>query len=1388
MFAVALALAPALMSGSPARAATLVVDTVVDNAALTACDAATPNDCSLRGAVIRAAGLAGLNTVEVPAGTYVLTQTTTCQWRGIVSQSGPLALSTPALCLAGNTTLVGAGADATIIDANQAAGNRGILAPVAFVDARASIEIRGVAMKRGNYSFNGTIGAGGAIRNAGVLLLVDSTVTDSFSFSNGGGIYNTGMLSLLRTTVARNSGPGDGGGIFNGTGSILVMADSRLVDNSGVNGGGLSNLYGEANITGSTISGNIGTNFGGGVYNGNVRPMFMTNTTVSGNRGRTGGGIANPQFSVLHLQNVTIANNTARWFDNPNAGIGGGLYNNLGTVTFANTLIAGNIAGQNVAPDCYGAGSGALTSQGHNLIHRTADCAVTGDTTGNVLGQDPLLGLLASNGGPTPTHAPADGSPAIDAGNPAVPGSGGTGTCAAIDQRGFLRPLGLRCDIGAFERSAAFAVAGILPATGGNTGTVSALVSGSGFTGGASVVLRQTGQPDIPAAPAVVDAGGSAIAVTFDLGGKPAGAWDVVVVNPDQTSRVLAAGFTVEAARPADLWVDVVGVVRRPGRRSQLTIIYGNRGNVDAVGVPLWLSVPKGYGVSALFPIAPPPAVAGEIRPDWNEVAPVVLTSAASEIVQVPLLLPVIPAGFTGILRIALTLPLDAQDTLILAVIGDPLLGAGLDAQFLADTVAGASAHVQQNFGIAIPPTLVPDLERYLTDQVAAIVAGGRAAFAGSLGTEAQVYSLAHLSLDLALFAVVRASSAAAAARPESWLARAYRWLLTSVHQALASTLAWLGPTEAWAAGAARGQNCGMVMGEGQSGCGGKQDNLRDILPPEIPRPPGCDPSKATEFVANKCIPTKDFCEALPGYKVVTGQGGQPFCVPERPPSSKCSQHIDNPILGSSGNMGCKIFPLRPTNSVDPNDKAGPPGAGTQQFVPAGTPMSYVVHFENLPTATGAAQVVVVTDQLDPLKVDLDTFRLGPISFGTFTLVPAPGVQRYTGGVDLRPDENLIVTVSADLDVTTGLVTWQFVSVDPDTSQLTGDPQAGFLPPNTTPPLGEGGVMFTVMPKAGLASGTEISNRARVFFDLNAPIDTPLWLNTIDTAKPTSQVLPLAVTQTSPTFSVQWSGTDGGSGIAGYTVFVSQDDGPFTELVTDTSATSAAFTGQVGSTYKFCSLARDQVGNVEDKACPPLAEAVTTVGTAGGGHDLAVVKIRAPAAVEVTPGTALTRSVSVQIQNRGTHAETLASAAILGDGQTTGLVRLKVEVIDDGTEGCRPAAIRLDTDKNATLFRRGPKILKAKARVTVAYLVTYDCASAGLRESTRPIPGDYRHTATVHHEAIDGLPDTHAADDSCPHQPQGQDPVPADVLKDTGCGVRMPDGTYGAPVTNVYRR
>ena len=167
--------------------------------------------------------------------------------------------------------------------------------------------------------------------------------------------------------------------------------------------------------------------------------------------------------------------------------------------------------------------------------------------------------------------------------------------------------------------------------------------------------------------------------------------------------------------------------------------------------------------------------------------------------------------------------------------------------------------------------------------------------------------------------------------------------------------------------------------------------------------------------------------------------------------------------------------------SRDPNEKYGTQGGGDRHAVRSDRPLDYVVGFQNLPTASAAAQTVTVTDTLDPAKVDVSTFALGPIAFGDRVLSPPGGVTSWTKTVDLRPGKDWLVKVEGALSGTT--VTWKFTTLDPQTLANTTDVLAGFLPPS-----GEGSVGYSVAPKAGIATGTAIAGSASIVFDANAPI------------------------------------------------------------------------------------------------------------------------------------------------------------------------------------------------------------------------------------------------------------------------------------------------------------
>jgi hypothetical protein len=86
---------------------------------------------------------------------------------------------------------------------------------------------------------------------------------------------------------------------------------------------------------------------------------------------------------------------------------------------------------------------------------------------------------------------------------------------------------------------------------------------------------------------------------------------------------------------------------------------------------------------------------------------------------------------------------------------------------------------------------------------------------------------------------------------------------------------------------------------------------------------------------------------------------------------------------------------------------------------------------------------------------------------------------------------------------------------------------------------------------------------------------------------------------------VCWSGSDdaGGSGVAGYDVYVSDNGGDYARWLSGTLDTSATFTGQTGHTYAFYSIATDNVGHQESAPAAPDTQTLVTASTLGGVFD-----------------------------------------------------------------------------------------------------------------------------------------------------------------------------------------
>jgi predicted outer membrane repeat protein len=159
----------------------------------------------------------------------------------------------------------------------------------------------------------------------------------------GAGVRNNGGLTLTSCTISGNVASELGGGIYaaNNASGSLKLIDCRVTENTAVRGGGLDNNA----ISAITISrcsftkNRSGSQGGGGIYN-NSGTIHITNSQIIGNETEdNGGGVYNGTSVTTDPGNVTFDATTR--VENNEAVTGGGIYNE-GNVSLNGAVVTGN--------------------------------------------------------------------------------------------------------------------------------------------------------------------------------------------------------------------------------------------------------------------------------------------------------------------------------------------------------------------------------------------------------------------------------------------------------------------------------------------------------------------------------------------------------------------------------------------------------------------------------------------------------------------------------------------------------------------------------------------------------------------------------------------------------------------------------------------------------------------------------------------------------------------------------------------------------------------------------------------------------------------------------------------------------------------------------------
>lgn len=266
------------------------------------------------------------------------------------------------------------------------------------------------------------------VDSGSTVTLQDMTITGGFS--DTGAIWVVGNLTLERCSVVGNTATGGGGGgILAALGTTLLVEDSTFANNAvsnsvGVGYGGAIVSGGSTTIRRSTFMNNYSSDGGGAISTSFLGgSITVENSTFSGNIANAGGTIFAPNTaSTISLAHCTVVDTTST-----NALVN--LNTNPATFTVSNSIISAS------GSAC---GNGTITSGDGNLVS-DASCGFGG---GNDAVGSAMLAALGNNGGPTMTHLPMAGSPAIDM---------AVASALAVDQRGVARPQGAAADKGAVE-------------------------------------------------------------------------------------------------------------------------------------------------------------------------------------------------------------------------------------------------------------------------------------------------------------------------------------------------------------------------------------------------------------------------------------------------------------------------------------------------------------------------------------------------------------------------------------------------------------------------------------------------------------------------------------------------------------------------------------------------------------------------------------------------------------------------------------------------------------------------------------------------------------------------------------------------------------------------
>jgi len=710
----------------------------------------------------------------------------------------------------------------------------------------------------------------------------------------------------------------------------------------------------------------------------------------------------------------------------------------------------------------------------------------------------------------------------------------------------------------------------VSPDNGNNLGLIELAIHGSGFNPTASAKLTREGYDDIFGIETVV-INHNEITTKFDLTDMPFGFYNIVVVNPNNELK-LSNGFEIKEAN-VDLWVDIIGRDQiRNGRKSNLWISYGNNGNICASDVFFFVSISNGvhnnvkidslidsrysslqqsfeHDSSFIWGIWSPRILPGHKKTFQVEIMPDITSDhvkyKSAILSYVPLQI-LSNNDSLGSLQKSNTIgPFQSQNKIHYRNIysdNGPEKGAIL---YVSNDESNPWGHTALSAGEG----KVLDLWLFNQDK------------------DGWPPEFKEMPLDYEKWKYIMEDKGAKVFDPvippgssESDRRKAVDTYQTLIDDNVDFNL--IG---------------GKSRDIGMSCCGSVEYSYE--------KGAGIDLVNENKYI----IPTKDENFLTPGlqYKSLTGKDD--FFQSSDDDHYKFSFEdlidYEEDKKGKKSDFGERFNELYDNpfsekdqdvvTSLDPNEKAGPSGFGERNYLKGDRYFQYIVYFENVDSATAAAQEIIILDSLDT-NLDFSTLNLNDICLGD-TIISLSNENHYISKI-INLNDTTDLQITTEFNQETGIIIWHLKGAD-----LVYGGFGDILPPNKISPEGEGFVSYSIKSKSKLLSGTRIANSASITFDVNEAIITNEVFNTIDSEPPQSNIVTADQIGDSLSYRLIWYGADDslGSGVKNYDIYYSNNDNTYMKWLSFTTDTSAIFTGEEGHTYSFYSIAHDSVGHSE---------------------------------------------------------------------------------------------------------------------------------------------------------------------------------------------------------------